>query len=143
MTENRVRYAWNLEKASDGRTVVAEVFNDNLMGRHGDKLAWAIEIEHSEGEDDKRLAAVRFQSVNPHNVQLTTDESGSGAKHQIAEALVLAGKPLMQGEIAEQTGLKDTTVRGTLHRNKTMFHKTSDGRYKLAPAEADNLPDPW
>lgn len=133
MSENRVRLAWNAEKAVDGRTVVWEVFKDNNMGRMGNKLAWNVDITQDDGEDH-RLEAVAFSGVNPHNVKLASDE-GNTREDQIVYALASAGKPLMPGEIAQQLDMPRGSVGATLSRavESGAIHRLGDGRYHLSP----------
>jgi hypothetical protein len=129
MSENRVRLAWNGEKARDGSTVLWDVFKDNNQGRWGDKLAWRVEFGHTGADETRRLESITINSCNPHNVTLESDEAIHN-HDRISWDLLEHGASL-PGEIAGRVGSTADNVRATMTRKKAMFRKRGDGRWEV------------
>lgn len=148
---NSVRREWDMtgtQKTQDGLSVRFQNTKVNNSAFAGD-LAWTISFTNQ----NHRLEQVCFEKVDATTVTpLITSSDGSHAD-RIATLLLHADEPLTYDEIAEATGIDQSTVRKTMQRHADRYQQaagTDNRRKRWTVAgqhrqEGDQhaLPDPY
>lgn len=142
MSENRLRMAWNMEKAETNNGLLLTCFKDNNTGMLNWK--WAFLHETEAHDEYHHVLTSAFVATDPDQIILQGDPiepepDKATSLGRIAEVFIEHDAYLTYNEIAELAGIPLGSVKSTINRNKNRFVRTADSptKYKMSVVGAD------